>query len=220
MGIGIHTFSGEPTPHSLFKASNTPGSFNRVSLAFTILGLLDLIYSYADLAEKWRPENGKISFKKNLDLFMWQKWKMPTPGGRINMKEREDIMRMSLFPWGFQFTLESVTQLTHRESFSQNHWETRKNVRKLLWHAGSKLLNFSNKRLLKKTLNAGSKHYHTCKKSRVPHSTNHECVWAKCFSWNKESFFLRKWAIIIISKVLFNFVLIHSKFSIYKNILA
>ena len=103
-------------PHSLFKASNTPGSFNRVSLAFTILGLLDLIYSCADLAEKWRPENGKISFKKNLDLFMWQKWKMPTPGGRINMKEREDIMRMSLFPWGFQFTLEmweSVTQLAH-----------------------------------------------------------------------------------------------------------
>ena len=24
--------------------------------------------------------------------------KMPTPGERINMKEREDIMRMSLFP--------------------------------------------------------------------------------------------------------------------------
>ena len=168
---------------------------------------------------KWRPENGKI-IQKNLDLFMWQKWKMPTPGERINMKEREDVMRMSLFPWGFQFTLESVTQLTHRESFSQNHWETRKNVRKLLWHAGSKLLNFSNKRLLKKTLNAGSKHYHTCKTSTVQHSTNHDCVGAKCFSWNKESFFLRKWAIIIISKVLFNFVLIHSKFSIYKNSLA
>ena len=98
---------------------------------------------------KWRPENGKISFKKNLDLFMWQKWKMPTPGERINMKEREDIMRMSLFPWGFQFTLESVTQLTHRV-LSQKHWGTRKNVRKLLWHAGSKLLNFSNKRSLKK----------------------------------------------------------------------
>ena len=72
----------------------------------------------------------------------------------------------------------------------------------------------------KKAVNAGSKHYHTCKKSRVPHSTNHECVWAKCFSWNNESFFLRKWAIIIISKVLFNFVLIHSRFNIYKNILA
>ena len=104
----------------LFKAANTPGSFNRVSLAFTILGLLDLIYSCADLAEKWRPENGKISFKKNLDLFMWQKWKMPTPGERINMKEREDIMRMSLFPWGFQFTLESVTQLTHRVLFPES----------------------------------------------------------------------------------------------------
>ena len=68
---------------------------------------------------KWRPENGKISFKKNLDLFMWQKWKMPTPGERINMKEREDIMRMSLFPWGFQFTLESVTQLIHRVLFPE-----------------------------------------------------------------------------------------------------
>ena len=107
-----------PTP-PLFKAANTPGSFNRVSLAFTILGLLDLIYSCADLAEKWRPENGKISFQKNLDLFMWQKWKMPTPGERINMKEREDVMRMSLFPWGFQFTLESVTQLTHRVLFPE-----------------------------------------------------------------------------------------------------
>ena len=50
---------------------------------------------------------------------MWQKWKMPTPGERINMKEREDIMRMSLFPWGFQFTLESVTQLTHRVLFPE-----------------------------------------------------------------------------------------------------
>ena len=39
-------------PHPLFKASNTLGCFNRVSLAFTILGLLDLIYIYADLAEK------------------------------------------------------------------------------------------------------------------------------------------------------------------------
>ena len=39
-------------PHPLFKASNTLGCFNRVSLAFNILGLLDLIYIYADLAEK------------------------------------------------------------------------------------------------------------------------------------------------------------------------
>ena len=153
---------------------------------------------------------------------MWQKWKMPTPGGRINMKEREDVMRMSLFPWGFQFTLESVTQLTHIQSpFPSNKEEEQGRLEE----------NYSDphnpdswtsptKGLWKKALSAGSKHSHTCKKSTVQNSTNHECVWAKCFSWNKESFFLRKWAIIIISKVLSNFVLIHSKFSIYKTSLA
>jgi hypothetical protein len=69
MGIGIYTFSGEPHPTPCSK-SLTHLDPSIVSLAFTILGLLDLIYSCADLAEKWRPENGKISFKKNLDLFM------------------------------------------------------------------------------------------------------------------------------------------------------
>ena len=161
---------------------------------------------------KWRPENGKI-IQKNLDLFMWQKWKMPTPGGRINMKEREDIMRMSLFPWGFQFTLEmweSVTQLAHIQiPFPRNTAE------QTLWNAGSKLLTFSNKRSLKKLLSAASKHYHTCKKSTAQNSTNHECAWADCFSWSKESFFLGKWAFIIIPKVLSNFDLIHSKLPTY-----
>ena len=140
------------------------------------------------------------------------RWKDKHEGKRRYHENVSFSLRISVYP--------RVSHTFYTESFSQNHWGTRKNVRKLLWHAGSKLLNFSNKRLLKKTLNAGSKHYHTCKKSTVQHSTNHECVWAKCFSWNKESFFLRKWAIIIISKVLFNFVLIHSKFSIYKNSLA
>ena len=168
---------------------------------------------------KWRPENGKI-IQKNLDLFMWQKWKMPTPGERINMKEREDVMRMSLFPWGFQFTLESVTQLTHRVLFPET-LRNKEECKKTIVTRRIQTTELLQQEIAeKKALNAGSKHYHTCKKSTVQHSTNHECVWAKCFSWNKESFFLRKWAIIIISKVLSIYVLIHSKFSIYKNILA
>ena len=166
--------------------------------------------------ETWKWENivqkepGPFHVTKMKDANT--RWKDKHEGKRRCHENVSFSLRISVYP--------RVSHTFYTESFSQKHWGTRKNVRKLLWHAGSKLLNFSNKRLLKKTLNAGSKHYHTCKKSTVQHSTNHECVWAKCFSWNKESFFLRKWAIIIISKVLFNFVLIHSKFSIYKNILA
>ena len=50
-------------------------------------------------------------------------------------------LRISVYP--------RVSYTFYTESFSQKHWG-RKNVRKLLWHAGSKPLNFFNKRSLKK----------------------------------------------------------------------
>ena len=106
MGIGIHTFSGEPTPHSLFKASNTLGCFNRVSLAFTILGLLDLIYIYADLAEKmetrkWeniiQTEPGTFHVTKMKDTNTRQKDKHE--GKRRYHENVSFSLRISVYSW-------------------------------------------------------------------------------------------------------------------------
>ena len=156
----------------------------------------------------------------NLELFMEHKWEMSIHDKRINMREKEEIMKISLFLWVFQFTLEmckSVIQLTHIQSpFPSNKEEEQGRLEE----------NYSDphnpdswtsptRGLWKKALSAGSKHSHTCKKSTVQNSTNHECAWADCFSWSKESFFLGKWAFIIIPKVLSNFVLIHSKLPTY-----
>ena len=136
MGIGIHTFSGEPTPHSLFKASNTPGSFNRVSLAFTILGLLDLIYIYADLAEKmetrkWeniiQTEPGTFHVTKMKDTNTRQKDKHE--GKRRYHENVSFSLRISVYPRDVRV---SHTVSTHTDSISQKHCRTRKNVRKTL----------------------------------------------------------------------------------------
>ena len=141
------------------------------------------------------------------------RWKDKHEGKRRYHENVSFSLRISVY-------LESVTQLTHRVLFPET-LRNKEECKKTIVTRRIQTIELLQQEITeKKAVNAGSKHYHTCKKSRVQHSTNHECVWAKCFSWNKESFFLRKWAIIIISKVLFNFVLIHSKFSIYKNILA
>ena len=131
----------------------------------------------------WIPENGKILFRMNLELFMEHKWEMSIHDKRINMREREEIMKISLFLWVFQFTLEmckSVTQLTHIQSpFPSNKEEEQGRLEE----------NYSDphnpdswtsptRGLWKKALSAGSKHSHTCKKSTVQNSTNHECAWA------------------------------------------
>ena len=62
----------------------------------------------------------------NMELFMEQKWKISIPEKRINVKEREDIMRMPIFLRVFPFTLkmwESVTQLTHLQSLFPSNTE-------------------------------------------------------------------------------------------------
>ena len=149
----------------------------------------------------------------NLELFMEHKWEMSIHDKRINMREREEIMKMSLFLWVFQFTLEmykSVTQLTHRVLFPET-LRNKEECEKTIMTCRIQTVELLQQEISEKALNAGSNNYHTCKKSTVQNSTNHECVWAKCFSWNKESFFLRKWAIIIIQKVLF--VLINTEIS-------
>ena len=166
--------------------------------------------------ETWKWENivhkepGPFHVTKMKDANT--RWKDKHEGKRRYHENVSFSLRISVYPRDVRV---SHTVSTHTDSISQKHCGTRKNVRKPLWHAGSKLLNFSNKRSLKKLLSAASKHYHTRKKSTAQNSTNHECAWADCFSWSKESFFLGKWAFIIIPKVLSNFDLIHSKLPTY-----
>ena len=166
--------------------------------------------------ETWKWENivqkepGPFHVTKMKDANT--RWKDKHEGKRRYHENVSFSLRISVYPRDVRV---SHTVSTHTDSISQKHCRTRKNVRKTLWNAGSKLLTFSNKRSLKKLLSAASKHYHTRKKSTAQNSTNHECAWADCFSWSKESFFLGKWAFIIIPKVLSNFVLIHSKLPTY-----
>ena len=141
---------------------------------------------------------------------------MPSPGNKDEHKGKiiyhenlSSYLRISVYPMRVSHILNTCT-----ESLSQQHGGgTRR--RKILRHTESRLLNFSNKRSLEKMpWVQGSNLSHACKKS-----TNHECARAECFSWTWD-IFLFKWAIIITSKVLLIFVLIPSKLSTYKNILA
>ena len=120
----------------------------RDSLSLYHLGLLDLIYIYADLAEKmetrkWeniiQTEPGTFHVTKMKDTNTRQKDKHE--GKRRYHENVSFSLRISVYP--------RVSHTFYTESFSQKHWG-RKNVRKLLWHAGSKPLNFFNKRSLKK----------------------------------------------------------------------
>lgn len=145
---------------------------------------------------------------------------MPSPGKKDEHKGKNISWKFLFFSEDFSLPYEmweSDTLNTYTESFSQQHGGgTRKNVRKIMWQTESRLLNFSNKRSLEKNaLSAGVKPF--------PHLQEVNKPWmckARMLFMSLGGIFLFKWAIIITSKLLSNFVLIRSKFSTYKNILA
>ena len=95
-------------------------------------------------------ENGEIVFRKNMEHFMEQKWKTPIPGKSINMKEKEDIMRMSLFLWGFQFTLWDVRVShkvnTHTVFYPATLRRSKEECKRLSWCTECRLWKMFNKR--------------------------------------------------------------------------
>ena len=140
---------------------------HRVSLAFTILGLLGLIYIYADLAEKmetrkWeniiQTEPGTFHVTKMKDTNTRQKDKHE--GKRRYHENVSFSLRISVYSWV------SHTVNTQRVLFPES-LRNKEECKKTIVTRRIQTIELLQQEITeKKAMNAGSKHYHTCKKSR------------------------------------------------------
>lgn len=154
---------------------------------------------------------------------MEPKWKMPTSDNRINMKERGDIMKMSLCSEDFTLTYEMwelVTQLAFMQSrFINNTEEEQITLQENYFDPQNpEYWTSATVGLWKKLWMQGLSIPTT---ARSPHCRTQQTmnVHGERAFHEPRSHFLR-WAVIMIQKLLSYSILLYNKFSTYKNILA